>query len=479
MRRGINIAIVTALMCMMSGTVSADSEGAFVISEVSVGSATNSREEFIELYNGSGDYLDFSTGQWQLHIASSGAKDWQSPLRTVTLSGYLHPGYSYLIGSSFSQTTDGASLLHHFPENADAYNASALSASGGHVRLVKTDNGQASVIDEVEWGNGPTAGSLDSRTIYRMSSAIKAGRSLQRTQNDESVYIDTDDDAFDFILSDEPTPETTTPDQPPPIPPAIPETTDPGQSDDDGISLDPDVLPPRITELLPNPADPFTDASDEYIELFNPNDQAINLRGYTLQTGLTTHRTYKINTDNFIPPMAYLAFYAKQTKLSLSNTGGQARLLDPSGVVVAESAVYGKALDGLTWQNDGDIWQWSATQTPAGENRYMPPVTSLLKAVGATKKVTKPKAVKTAKKAPKKKAAKKTIQTAFVADKAPKNPTIHASVLAAVLGIALLYGAYEYRHDVANRYRQLTGNRKLGRGYWRKITRWRSDPTDQ
>ena len=48
---------------------------------------------------------------------------------------------------------------------------------------------------------------------------------------------------------------------------------------------------PQISELLPNPAGTGNDATDEFIELYNPNDQPFDLSGFVLQTGLTTPAT--------------------------------------------------------------------------------------------------------------------------------------------------------------------------------------------
>lgn len=52
------------------------------------------------------------------------------------------------------------------------------------------------------------------------------------------------------------------------------------------------LIAPQITELLPNPAGTGTDATDEFIELYNPNSITYDISGYTMQTGLTTKHSY-------------------------------------------------------------------------------------------------------------------------------------------------------------------------------------------
>jgi hypothetical protein len=45
---------------------------------------------------------------------------------------------------------------------------------------------------------------------------------------------------------------------------------------------------PQISEVLPNPTPPATDAEGEFIELYNSNNNIFDLSGFSLQAGNTT-----------------------------------------------------------------------------------------------------------------------------------------------------------------------------------------------
>src|SRR5262249_40824305 len=150
------------------------------------------------------------------------------------------------------------------------------SSTGGHVRLFKPvdESGSDQVIDLVGWGNADSAEGAASVMAPANS------QSLKRRFSEDGVIIDTDNNAADFVVSNQPNPQSTPPvqndqvDNQPSDPPSDPPATPP-----------PVYLPINITEMLPDPVAPATDANDEFIELFNPNSTAVDLAGYVLKTG--------------------------------------------------------------------------------------------------------------------------------------------------------------------------------------------------
>lgn len=210
---------------------------------------------------------------------------------------------------------------------------------------------------------------------------------------------------------------------------------------------------PQITELLPNPMGTGTDNTNEFIELYNPNSRAFDLTGFVLQTGLTTKHSYTFTAGTSLPPKAFKAFYSADTGLSLSNTSGQADLADPFGKVISQTAPYGSAKDGQAWAFAKGTWYWTGKPTPAAANvvdqSTSIKTTSTKKAAAAVKgaSVTTPLQGSGANTA------------ATAADTDTTAPT-HPYVLVALAALAVGYGVYEYRHDIANKFHQFRANRK-------------------
>ena len=197
---------------------------------------------------------------------------------------------------------------------------------------------------------------------------------------------------------------------------------------------------PQITELLPNPTGTGNDSTDEFIEIYNPNDTAFDLSGFTLETGLTTKHDFTFDDGSSIPPKTFAAFYSADTGLTLSNTGGQAWLLDPQGNIVSQSDSYATAKDGQSWSLANGVWYWTSSATPNLANQVV--------LASSTKAVTKGKTPTVA-------AVTSSLNTAGSNSLQPNSKSttatpIHAWTLAVVGGAAILYATYEYRNDLQN-----------------------------
>lgn len=218
------------------------------------------------------------------------------------------------------------------------------------------------------------------------------------------------------------------------------------------------LLAPQLSELLPNPNGTGTDGSDEFVELYNPNEKPFDLSGFSLQVGTTTTHNYTFPAGTLLPAKAFKAFYSSDTGLSMSNTAGQAVLLDPFGTQISMTEAYGTAKDGQAWALAKGKWYWTTNPTPGGVNVINQPATSS-KPSSSTKKVS-------AKNASGVKGAS-TVATAGAStsgaqDTALTTP-IHPWTLALVALAALLYGAYEYRVDIRNRFAQYRADRAARR----------------
>ena len=215
---------------------------------------------------------------------------------------------------------------------------------------------------------------------------------------------------------------------------------------------------PQVNELLPTPAEPQTDSEDEFIELYNSNDVAFDLTGFKLQTGTTSLHTYTFPAGSSLAPKSFTAFYSIDTSLSLSNSGGQARLLDPAGSTISQSDIYSTAKEGQTWALANGKWYFTTTPTASGANVINQPLSVKALSVGSATAAAK-KAATTASKTtatPKVKAASTTASNNQSSAAPAKNASpLHPLVLAGVGAGAVTYAAYEYRNDLRNRLYQL------------------------
>lgn len=237
------------------------------------------------------------------------------------------------------------------------------------------------------------------------------------------------------------------------------------------------LIAPEITELLPNPAGTGTDVTDEFVELYNPNNTPYDLSGYTMQTGLTTKHSYVFPEGTVLGALSFVSFNAAQTGLSMSNTSGQATLLAPDRTVIAQSDPYATAADGKAWALADGTWYWTNTPTSGASNIIA--ANPVAAAVATVKKAAKT-ATTTAKKAstktvtakvakataPKKTTTKTPVAVAKVASEATKPVRgLHPLVLALVAMAALGYGLYEYRNDLANSIHKFRTDRAARRSH--------------
>lgn len=374
----------------------------------------------------------------------------------------------------------------------------------------------------------PETPSLDGRSVYMpFAGGISKVTSLQRwRQPAEQGYVDSDNDAVDFVQAPPtpgsatlqatnilvvtavaaqlpsdacqphvpvPTPDPAPSDPPLPLPdhgsggttdpgsdpsPSDPGTDPPGQDPDPPLDSEPEnpappnpntgLTPPQLTELLPNPAPPLTDGEDEFIELYNPNDVPFDVGGFVLEAGVSVKHRYSFAAGMQLPARSYTVLFSANTGLSLANSGGQVRLLDASQVVLSESAVYAVAPDGQAWALQTGIWQWTTTPTPNTANAIAAPTTAVKTSTTKAPSTPKKAAVKTtATKATtnsKTTAATPKVASTELTPAAARQP-LHTGVLAAAGVFAVLYGAYEYRHDMANKIHRLRNYRAARRAH--------------
>ena len=411
-----------------------------VISEVQTGSATDASWEFVELYNPTSAVIVLD--DWTLEYASSAATTWT---KKATIMGSI-PAFGYYLISTAGYALGNGTM------------SAGLASTGGHVRI---KNANSTVIDLVGWGTA-------SRAEVAPAAAAPAGGSIERAPGRLSSLAgngeDSDNNLNDFVVRDmaEPQRISSEVENPSLVPVEVPEP----ELIDDTPVISPIYLPIYITEAFPDPASPLTDAKDEFIELYNPNDIPVNLKGYSIRIGANFRSYYTIG-DVTISPGAYTSFYPVSTKLGLTNSGGAVQLVDPLGNVLDVTDSYTAAKTGQAWADINGLWMWTMEPTPGAMNVLLEPAPKLA-VTTATSTAPKSTTKKTAaKKTPKTKAAVKKITKAAVKKSKSKVPktsiaattsTItEPSPLARWLLIAsgcftIMYAIYGFRHDLYNYY---------------------------
>ena len=405
-----------------------------LIIELQPESKTSGSEELIRIYNPNEQPVDITDWELQYRSASQTTSRWTTkatiaclvPAPTCRLQ---LAGKSALSFASYQLVNETVYPLK-----------SGMALSGGQVRLVQkptTDTSIEPIVEDmIGYGTASVAEGGHAAPVP------EPGVSIVRRHTAQQVFIDTNDNLADFLL-----------DKPVALPPNEPEQ--PAEEPKVYLSV-------SITELLPDPLSPLQDATDEFIELYNPHDVSVDLTGYILQTGSGWHYKFVID-DLVIPPQGYIVLTAEQTGLSLSNAGSSVRLLDPTEAVVDETLAYGKAEPGQSWMKDeAGMWSWTVIPTPGAVNQLVvnietPKSTAAKKSTTKAPAAKKPAAIKTvaaakpkqsSTKQPKQSAANQTQQ---VAAAKPTNYWLIWSVAALAGG----YMIYEYRADALRSMRKI------------------------
>jgi hypothetical protein len=401
---------------------------------------TSSNGQFITLYNNTNSAIDLSTIQLQyfnnfdLLKATSG--------KLISLTGKV-PAHGYAvvddgpIQACYQMTVNSVSL--------------GLSSTSGFVQISHfpgtTSPQVASILDDyVGWSKTAATGA---QLLPASTSAFLQRKALDNTQNYASIVIPGTGSWATVQQPDGSLPcdgaagsvgagGNLLSGGAAPIPYTVitsSATLSSIPADDAGLAA------PQISEVLPNPAPPKTDADDEFVELYNSNDKPFDLGGFILQVGTTTLHKYTFPSGTSIQPHDFSAFYSSDTSLSLSNSDGQVMLLDPDGNVLGQTDEYASAKDGYAWVSADGLWQWTTTPTPGAANILTTPPAS--KSSSKSGSAAAKKSVK---------GAKTTAAAANTSSFAsqPSATKMHPLVLAGVGAAALIYGLYEYRHDLAN-----------------------------
>lgn len=419
------VAIIFVLLFAPLATVMAEtsSDKVLIIELQTGGSGTGTAAyEFVELYNPNNNPIDVTGWKLQYRAATKLPTDpvWPA-LSTTTITCAVGSQADCKIQIAAQGSITVAAVALGLSDTISLNGG--FADAGGQIRLI---DASGSINDFVGYGTA-----VDFETAAAPKPA--GGESLKRKVGPSGNYVDTNNNALDFTLGcGAPTPAgfvkpvagttegcplfeppapveepPTLPEEPPIVPePPVEEAPDSEDvpegptepAPEEPIPVEPEVpaeeptpvpetpelpeptplpeyLPMVITELLPDPGSPQTDAADEFVELYNPNTAPVDLNGYVLKTGEAFERSVALPAVVVLPG-EWVVITSAVSSLSLVNTGTAMQLVDPAGALLSEAPNYQQAEVGQSWARNGEVWQWSSTPTPGFENVFdpLPPI---------------------------------------------------------------------------------------------------------
>lgn len=130
-----------------------------------------------------------------------------------------------------------------------------------------------------------------------------------------------------------------------------------------------------INELMPNPSGDET--KNEWIELYNNSDEAIDLNGWHLKDLYgSTHDFAIFNIKGtIIGPRQFLLFYRDETNVTLNNDTDSVVLVQPNGKILSQTYEFNQSKTDWSWARKTDgSWSWTTTPTAGQSNIITLPV---------------------------------------------------------------------------------------------------------
>lgn len=326
-------------------------ESTVLINEIAwMGTAESANNEWVELINTGEAEVDL-TG-WILRATDG------SPV--INLAGKIPAGGYFLLERTDDDTLPAVT--------ANQIYVGSLSNTGEDLELVDAGGAVVDGVDATGEDGWPAGDNITKATMERkgdglwQTSAEAGGTPL--AVNSTGLIIEEEEEVATTTAS-----STSTNQAAGGVSGDINETTVKKRATDE----------PMINELLPDPVG--SDDKDEFIELYNPNINEINLSGWRLETKLGSFE-FKAGGNEFIKAYGYLSLRRTLTRLPLSNLDDTVKLYSAAGKLI-DSVKYKKPTVGKSYclderdplrpRSEASKWQWCQRPTPGAKNYYNAP----------------------------------------------------------------------------------------------------------
>lgn len=284
-----------------------------------MGTANSSNDEWIELKNNAADSINLDG----LILTNLSGK------LKINLTGTIPANGFFLL-----ERTDDTTVPNI---TADQIYKGSLSNSG---EALKLSDSAGNLIDEVDASSGWLFGdNTTKQTMERISSGWQTSQDsggTPRAQNSTGAVVDA--------------PKTTTAATQIPIPVQ------------QSISYPSGIV---FSEILPSPEG--ADETEEWIEIYNQNDFAIDLSGWSVKDTAGKITTYTFPAEIKILAKGFLVLKRPETKIILNNEGDGLNMFLPDGKTI-DSVSYEKAPQNQSYNKTSSGWAWSEKLTPSASN---------------------------------------------------------------------------------------------------------------
>jgi len=353
------VSFVLAVLIVLAPAIARAVSQVYITGVQTSGGTGHTTDDFIELFNPNPEAISLKDFVLVKRTASATA---DSAIKSWT-EDTLIPGYSFYLWANSSYGGIG--------QAPDITTSSSVADNNGiALRYGGLDAGQ--LVDALSWGQSSNgfalvSGNIPANSVLRrqdlfaaQSSYALLGGAIPRNSSVQELPIDPPPE-------ETPPPETDPdPEQPPTTdPPSDPPIVVEPPTDPPPIIIEPPpVVPPvvylplKITEVLPNPTG--TDTGQEAVELYNPNNAAVDITGWFLGDGLASvPASSALELSGSIGPGQYKAIVIPSGKFTLNNTGGDSvQLFSPDKIVVDSVTYTGTAAENNSFQRFDQGWLW-------------------------------------------------------------------------------------------------------------------------